>query len=76
MLMLLQVLQGFFDILFPTNFAVVEEIYRAITGKFTRTSSHAEFLKRWAFIEDTQTKKEGDNPMLSWYKNASVLVTV
>ena len=30
------VMQGFFDILFPTDFAVVEDMYRAITGRFTR----------------------------------------
>ena len=53
----------------------MEDIYRAITGKLTRVSTHEIFLKRWAYVEDTQTKN-GENPMLSFYKNASVMITV
>ena len=67
--------QGFFDIFFPTNFEVMEDVYRAITGKLTRVSSHSAFLRSWAYVEDTQTRN-GENPMLSWYKNASVMTTV
>lgn len=67
--------QGYFDILFPTDFDVMELMYRAITGKLTRVLSHEDFLRRWADVERTQTK-DGQNPMLSWYKNASVLTTV
>ena len=72
---MLQVQQGYFDILFPTDFNVIEEIYRAITGKLTRVLSHEEFQRRWAYVEDTQTRN-GENPLLSWYKNASVMTTV
>jgi hypothetical protein len=53
----------------------MEEIYRVTTGKLTRVLSHEEFLKRWAYVEDTQTKS-GENPLLSWYMNASVMTTV
>ncbi|KAI9680114.1 MAG: hypothetical protein M1817_005131 [Caeruleum heppii] len=67
--------QGFFDILFPTPFNVVEPIYRAVTGKLTRVCSHEEFLQRWAYVEDTQTRS-GENPMLGWYRNAAVMTTV
>ena len=67
--------QGYFDIFFPTDFTVMEDIYRAITGKLTRVLSHREFLQRWAHVEDTQTSN-GENPMLSWYKNARVMTTV
>lgn len=67
--------QGYFDILFPTDFGVMESIYRAVTGKLTRTMSHEAFMRSWAYVEDTQTRS-GENPLLSWYKNASVLVTV
>lgn len=70
-----QVHQGYFDILFPTDFNVMELMYRAITGKLTRVSSHEEFLRRWAYVEETETKN-GENPLLTWYKNASVLTTV
>jgi hypothetical protein len=67
--------QGYFDILFPTDFHVMELMYRAITGKLTRLSTHEEFLKRWAYLEETETRS-GENPFLTWYKNASVLTTV
>ncbi|KAM3510655.1 hypothetical protein MY11210_005690 [Beauveria gryllotalpidicola] len=67
--------QGYFDILFPTDFAITEAMYRAITGKLTRVMSHGDFLRRWAYVEDTQTRS-GENPLLSHYKNASVMVTV
>ncbi|KAI9810698.1 MAG: hypothetical protein M1826_003486 [Phylliscum demangeonii] len=69
------VLQGYFDILFPTHFPVIEAIYRAITGKLTRVLSHEEFLRRWACVDETRTAS-GENPMLSWYKNASVMTTL
>lgn len=59
------VMQGYFDILFPTDFHVMEDIYRAVTGKLTRCMSHQDFLRRWAYTEDTQTQS-GENPMLSW----------
>ena len=67
--------QGYFDIFFPTDFSMMEDIYRAITGKLTRVLSHKDFLERWAHVEDTQIKS-GENPMLSWYKNARVMTTV
>jgi Putative S-adenosyl-L-methionine-dependent methyltransferase len=67
--------QGFFDIFFPTDFSIMEDVYRAITGKLTRVLSHQEFLQRWAHVEETQTRN-GENPMLSWYKNARVMTTV
>lgn len=67
--------QGYFDIFFPTDFNLMEDMYRAITGKLTRVSTHHDFLLNWAYVEDTQTKN-GENPMLSWYKNAAVMTTV
>ncbi|KAL4969353.1 amidase signature domain-containing protein [Aspergillus stella-maris] len=66
--------QGYFDIFFPTDFNVVEDIYRAVTGKLTQVSSHEDFINRWAYIEDTETKS-GENPLLTWYKNASMIMT-
>ena len=67
--------QGYFDIFFPTDFNVMEDVYRAITGKLTRVSTHEAFLRSWAYVEDTMIRN-GENPMLSWYKNASVMTTV
>ncbi|KAI1309900.1 S-adenosyl-L-methionine-dependent methyltransferase [Xylaria venustula] len=67
--------QGYFDILFPTDFRTMEAVYGAITGKLTRVMSHEDFMHSWAYIEDTQTQS-GENPLLSWYKNASMMVSV
>ncbi|KAI1618460.1 ubiquitin-protein ligase E3 C [Exophiala viscosa] len=67
--------QGYFDIFFPTDFAMMEDIYRAITGKLTRVSSHKSFMESWAYVEETQVRN-GENPMLSWYANASMMTTV
>ncbi len=53
----------------------MEAVYRAVTGKLTRTMSHEDFMRSWAYVEDTRTRS-GENPLLSWYKNASVLLTV
>jgi hypothetical protein len=61
--------------MFPTDFEISEAIYQAITGKLTRVMSHEEFMRRWADVDLTETRS-GENPLLSWYRNASVLCTV
>ncbi|KAK8218239.1 S-adenosyl-L-methionine-dependent methyltransferase [Phyllosticta capitalensis] len=67
--------QGYFDILFPTDFQVMEDVYRAITGRLTRVLTHEDFMRRWAYVEDTEVRS-GENPLLNWYQNASVMTTV
>lgn len=61
--------------MFPTNFCVAESVYQAVTGKLTKVLSHEDFMLRWADVEETETRS-GENPLLSWYKNASVMFTV
>jgi hypothetical protein len=61
--------------MFPTDFRISEAMYQALTGKLTKVLSHEEFMRRWAYIEETETRS-GENPLLSWYKNASMLYTV
>ncbi len=53
----------------------MEDIYRAITGKLTRVVSHEDFMRQWAYIDETKTKN-GESPLLSWYQNANVMTTV
>lgn len=65
-------LQGFFDILFPTDFDQAAMMYRAVCGKPINTSSHQEFLTNWAELKNTTTKT-GENPMLSFYQNAAFM---
>jgi hypothetical protein len=67
--------QGFFDIMFPTDFGVMEDMYRAITGRLSRVMTHENFFQRWAYAEDTQLKS-GENALLNWYKNQSVMLTL
>ena len=59
------VMQGYFDILFPTDFAIMEDLYRAVTGKLTKVTSHADWLRRGAHTEATECAS-GENPMFSW----------
>lgn len=53
----------------------MEAVYGAITGRLTRVMSHEDFMRSWAYLDDTRTRS-GENPLLTWYKNASVMVTV
>lgn len=66
------VLQGFFDILFPTDFDLAAQLYRKVCGKVVKTSTHKEFMLTWAELDETATRT-GENPMLSFYQNAAFL---
>lgn len=66
------VLQGYFDILFPTDFELAADLYRKVCNKLINRASHQEFLEQWAELETTTTKK-GENPMLSFYRNAAFM---
>lgn len=61
--------------MFPTDFTVMEKMYQAITGRLSRVSTHEDFMRRWAYVDETRTRS-GENPMLSWFKNASVMTTL
>lgn len=66
--------QGYFDIMFPTNFDLANEMYRRVTGKLARVELHKAFLEQWADVDATTTQK-GENPMLDFYKNVSFMVS-
>ncbi|KAK9476926.1 S-adenosyl-L-methionine-dependent methyltransferase [Lipomyces japonicus] len=68
------VLQGYFDILFPTDFELAAELYAKIMGKVATIATHASFLEQWADVDATMTK-DGDNPMISFYQNAAFMCT-
>lgn len=65
-------LQGYFDILFPTDFDLAAELYKKVCGNLVRTASHGEFLETWADKTSTTTRG-GDDPMLSFYQNAAFM---
>lgn len=65
-------LQGFFDILFPTDFDLAALLYKAVCKKLINTASHHDFLKNWAELDKTTTKT-GENPMLAFYQNAAFM---
>ena len=70
--------QGFFDIFFPTDFKQLQQAHRQIASSRHSPSEsspavildHSEFLERYADTAQTQCK-DGSNPMLTWYANAS-----
>ncbi|VEU21275.1 DEKNAAC102283 [Brettanomyces naardenensis] len=64
--------QGYFDIMFPTDFNVINSLYTQIVGKISNTCSHEDFLKVWGDVDATTTKS-GENPMLELYSNASFI---
>lgn len=66
--------QGYFDIMFPTDFALASDMYKQVTGKLARVELHKDFLLQWADVEATTTKR-GGNPMLDFYKNVSFMVS-
>lgn len=66
--------QGYFDIMFATDFELAKDLYRQITGKIAKVELHKDFLEQWADIDVTTTKK-GENPMLDFYKNVNIMVT-
>jgi hypothetical protein len=76
--------QGYFDIFFPTNFELMEDMYRATTGKLSRVRGQREWLRGWSeFVEGERgggvtrtTTKSGEDVMGVWYKNQCVMTTV
>lgn len=65
------VLQGFFDIFFPTDFALLRDIH----GRNGNVFSHRKFLERYPELNKECNLKDGSNPMLGWYQNASWLIS-
>ncbi|RCK64111.1 NADH dehydrogenase [ubiquinone] complex I, assembly factor 7 [Candida viswanathii] len=68
------VLQGYFDIMFATDFGIASEMYKQVTSKVPRVESHRDFLEQWADV-DVTTTKAGENPMLDFYRNVSFMVS-
>ncbi|ODV90069.1 hypothetical protein CANCADRAFT_24498 [Tortispora caseinolytica NRRL Y-17796] len=66
--------QGFFDIMFPTDFRLAAHLYKQVTGKNAETKSHREFLEPYTSLQDTEVRS-GENPMLDFYQNASFLIS-
>jgi hypothetical protein len=65
---------GIFDIFFPTNFSLLKLVYKEITGKDSSVHTHKEFLEIHGDLAKTTTKN-GENPMLEYYQNASFLIS-
>lgn len=66
--------QGYFDIMFPTDFGIASDLYKQVTGKVPRVELHHDFLELWADVNITSTKK-GENPMLDFYTNVSFMIS-
>ena len=68
--------QGYFDIFFPTDFQLMEDMYRALTGKLTRVQGQREWLKGWGEGNGGTVARNGEDVMAGWYGNQSVMTTV
>lgn len=66
--------QGFFDIMFPTDFKLASDLYQQVTGNVAEVQLHREFLTTWADTKATTTIK-GENPMLDFYTNVSFMTS-
>lgn len=66
--------QGYFDIMFPTDFNLASDLYRLSTNKHPKVELHREFLEQWADIDAIATRK-GEHPMLDFYKNVSFMTS-
>lgn len=62
------VMQGYFDIMFGTDFVNASAMYQQVVGKPAAVQSHKQFLTQWADVPQTTTKT-GENPMLDFYTN-------
>lgn len=71
-------LQGYFDIMFPTDFQLALSLHKLICGDTAAPAAitgHGEFLAKYAVPGTTETKT-GEDPMLSFYRNAAFLHAV
>ncbi|EGV62176.1 DUF185-domain-containing protein [Yamadazyma tenuis ATCC 10573] len=66
--------QGYFDIMFATDFQLASDLYRQVTGKTAQVESHKGFLQKWSDLKATNTKR-GENPMLEFYTNVSFMTS-
>jgi hypothetical protein len=64
--------QGYFDIMFATDFTMARDVYVQMTGKLVEKTKHEEFLRLWGDFDATRTKN-GENLMLELYQNAAFL---
>ncbi|ETN44370.1 uncharacterized protein HMPREF1541_10550 [Cyphellophora europaea CBS 101466] len=68
--------QGYFDIFFPTDFGLMEDMYRLQTGKLTRVRDHSEWLKGWEDDEGATVVRSGEDVMGTFYGNQAVMTTM
>ncbi|CCJ28185.1 unnamed protein product, partial [Pneumocystis jirovecii] len=71
--------QGYFDIMFPTDFQNLKDLYRKVClqsgeTKLIKIYAHRKFLEQWGDTKATKTIS-GENPMLDWFENVKFLIT-
>lgn len=67
--------QGYFDIFFPTDFGLMEDMYRLQTGKLTSVRDHASWLGGWEDDEGGTVVRSGEDVMRTFYANQAVMTT-
>lgn len=69
------VAKGWFDIFFPTNFELMQEVYGQIRPRSeSRVETHREFLEKYAQLDKCRVKS-GEVPMLEHYSNVKFFLS-
>ena len=67
---------GWFDIFFPTNFELMQQMYEAVyPGATSKVLTQRDFLTKYSKQLNATQTKSGDNPMLSFYENFKFILT-
>lgn len=61
--------QGYFDIMFATDFELAKEIYQLVTNKDGNVWTHQDFMKSWSVDLEKTRCANGENPMVELYRN-------
>ena len=65
---------GWFDIFFPTEFDHLRKLYQDQCTQEAKIQTFQEFMIQYGNLKETQLKS-GENPVLSFYKNMSFLIS-
>ncbi|KAJ3128672.1 hypothetical protein HK098_003879 [Nowakowskiella sp. JEL0407] len=65
---------GWFDIFFPTNFELLQELYGQVSGKQGRVVQQRDMMQEYGEVDKTELQS-GENPLLGFYKNVKFFIS-
>ncbi|KAJ1619420.1 S-adenosyl-L-methionine-dependent methyltransferase [Pavlovales sp. CCMP2436] len=69
----LDAIDGECDVFHPSDFGMLERLYRAVGGARARTVKTRDFMREYAELEGTETRS-GYNPLVEDFSNTSLLL--